>query len=136
MSATVDELASRVRHQAVEAAVRRVAPDLGADADQLMDSRSFIAATSALDPDGPDFPVQLVAVVKQTAETDPRFRAGSAAAAQVDPSAAPAAPGERQWTDEDVERATPAETQAAIDKGLLADLKVGSSPRRHRRRGR
>lgn len=135
MSASVEELAARVRHQAVETAVRRVAPDLGADADQLMDSRAFAAATSALDPDGPDFPAQVVAAVKRATETDPRFRAGSGAAAQADPPAAPAPRGERQWSDEDVERATPKEVQAAIDKGLLADLKVGNKPRRHRRRG-
>lgn len=135
MSASIEELAARVRHLAVEAAVRRVAPDLGADAGQLMDSRTFAAATSALDPDGPDFRAQVVAAVKRATETDPRFRVGSAAAAHADPPAAPAAREERQWTDEDVAKATPAEVQAAIGKGLLADLKVGNKPRRHRRAG-
>jgi hypothetical protein len=135
VTATVDELAAQVRHHAVEAAVRRVAPELGADADRLMDSAAFFAATSTLDPDGPDFASQVVAAVKQAAERDSRFRTGSATSARADPPAAPAGRGERQWTDEDVERSTPKELQAAIDKGLLADMMVGSKPRRHRRRG-
>ena len=132
MSASIEELTGLVRHQAVEAAVRRVAPTLGADADQLMDSRAFVATASVLDPHAPDFASQVVAAVQQAAETDPRFRAAQARTAARQP-AVPT--GERQWTDADVERASLAELQAAIDKGLLSDMKVGNSPRRRRRGG-
>jgi hypothetical protein len=129
VNTSVDELTGLVRHQAVEAAVRRVAPGLGADADQLMDSRAFAATTRDLDPHAPDFASQVVAAVQQAAEADPRFRAASAPAAARQPAVLE---GERQWTDEDVERSSPAELQAAIDNGLLADLTVGNKPRRRR----
>jgi len=47
------------------------------------------------------------------------------------PAPTPAAEGPRQWTAEDVRNASPAETTAAMNAGLLRDLGVG--PRRNSR---
>jgi len=128
MTTSVDELAGQVRAQAVEAVVRREAPALAIDADQLLDSRSFRTATGALDPGSPDFPAQVRRAVQAAAEADPRFRAASPAAQRATAMDAPP----RQWTLADIEAArTPQEVVEAGEAGLLRDL--GYAPRRKRR---
>jgi hypothetical protein len=79
---------------------------------------------TGLDPDDPGYSRTITEAVQ--------------AASGVTPSAAPAQPAagqtpgeERQWTLEDVERATPSEVAAAAEQGLLVNL--GFSPRRKRR---
>jgi len=124
MTTSVDELAGQIRAQAVEAVVRREAPALAIDADQLLDSRAFRTATGALNPASPDFTAQVRQAARTAAEAVPRFRAAA-------PSAPAPAPAPQQWTLSDVEAArTPQEVMAAGEAGLLRNL--GYAPRRKR----
>ena len=118
---TIDTLAGRIRAEAVEMAVRRLAPDLGANADELLDSRSFLAAAARLDEDSPDFARQVRAAAQTAVESDPRF---AAAAAETPAVGATPASGDRpaQWTLDDVRAASPQAVREAQDAGLLTDL--------------
>ena len=106
------------------AALHAEAARAGLDGDLLLDSRAFHDRVAALDPDEPGFRARVREMVASAAGTA-RAPAPDAAPAQ-DATAAP-----RQWTIEDVNRSTPAETTEAINAGLLRDL--GYSPPRRRR---
>lgn len=114
-----------------------------ANADLLLDSRAFMAQTADLDPSSADFNERVKALVAQTVTANPSLAATPPAAAAppvVPPPALPAAsgadfsgapPGSGQWTEADVEKASPEALSKAIDQGLLKSL--GYSPRRHGR---
>lgn len=106
------------------AAVQAEAARVGVDGDVLLDRKSFYDSVTALDPDAPGFRAQVrqmvagaTSSVQQNAPVAPRVASGGAP---------------RQWTMQDVEKATPAETTAAINAGLLRDL--GYGPRQQGRR--
>lgn len=147
----------RERGLRVELELLRQAAAHGADATLLSDSRTFMATLADLDPDSGDFGVDLGEAIAKAMETNPRFKIaqppppapggdgqngsgtnGSKTTAPPRPSGSGgdtghnAAPGgNRQWTDEDVDRATPAEVDAAVEAGLLTGM--GYYPRRKRR---
>lgn len=122
-----------------ELAVLRSAARLGANGDELLDSRQFMASIKSIDPTKTD---ELADAIKAAVAASPaRFalNAGAAtatgtaqngqqqAAAQHQTSTAAsgsqfngASGGQRQWTKEDVDRATPAEVNKAYKDGLLA----------------
>lgn len=97
------------------AAVHAAAAGIGADADTLLDSKTFHDQVTALNPDAPGYRRQVQELVK-------------AAAGRTQP-AAPAQPtipaGPRQWTEEDVDRSSQSELEEAMKAGLLRDLGVG-----------
>lgn len=111
--------------QARENAVLRAAGRLGADGDALLDSRAFLATIGGLDPaDTAAIGEAIAAAVKD----NPRYATGAAA------PGAPATPtrqasgttdfngspgGQRQWTEADVQRASPAQLTKATKEGLL-----------------
>jgi hypothetical protein len=112
-----------LNRRAVVAAVHAEASRIGADADALLDSKTFYDKVTALDPDSPGYGKRVQEMVASAA-------ANALAAAQPAP-AKPAAPeGPRQWSMEDVDRSTPAELTKAMNAGLLRDL--GYAPRRRR----
>ena len=116
------------------AAARQEATRIGADPEALLDRASFYNQLSGLDPDAPGFTAQIRQMVGAAAGHAP-----AASQARQPSTAAPArsggehsgtAGGNRQWTLEDVKAASPSETLAAIDAGLLTGLGVGPRKRR------
>lgn len=133
----------RARQTAVELAVFRAAAAQQVDGNALLDSRTFVAALDGLDPSAADFGQKVAEAINAAAETNSHYKlqppAPVAPPAPEPPSipksgaefgAPPAGP--RQWTEEDVARATPSQLQDAINQGLLETL--GFGPRRAARR--
>jgi hypothetical protein len=138
---------AEANQRAVELAVFRAAAAAGANADLLLDSRAFMAKAGALDPSAADFTDQVKAAAAEAVTANPTFavaKAEPAPAAEPQPAAQPQLPaasgadfsgapsGDRQWTDDDVARATPQQLSKAIEQGLLANM--GIAPPRQRRR--
>jgi hypothetical protein len=128
LEAAQQENTSRLR----ELAVLRAAARLGANGDELLDSRQFLAGIDKLDPTDAE---GLTAAIKAAVAAAPtKFgSSGAAAAAQAQQGGAQhqasttasgaqfngASGGQRQWTKADVERATPAELTKAMAAGLV-----------------
>ncbi|WP_052432815.1 hypothetical protein [Streptacidiphilus carbonis] len=128
-----------MRAQQVELAVLRNAAKHGGNGDALLDSRTFMTAVQGLDPASDDFAERLGEAIKTAVEGGTQFKA---------PAAEPAAPkqpavarsggefngspgGNRQWTLDDVTRASADEVVTAQNAGLLIDL--GYAPQKKRR---
>lgn len=120
-----------------ELAVLRAATRLGANGDELLDSRQFAASIEGLDPADPE---AITAAIKAALASNPgKYGAATGAPAAAatatgqqgaqQPAAAPQAStvsefngspgGQRQWTKADVDRATPAQVAKAMRDGLL-----------------
>lgn len=138
-----DAQQARARQTAVELAVFRAAAAEQVDGNALLDSRAFVSALDGLDPSAENFGQQVKDVIAAAAESNPRYKLTPPAPAAPEPPAPPAVPksgaefgappqGPRQWTQEDVDRATPDQVQKAINQGLLENL--GFGPRRASRR--
>src|SRR5512135_312241 len=127
---SLEELAGQVHRQALDTAVRQVAPELGVRPDELLDSRSFLDTARQLDPGSPAFTAGIREAAKAAAEREP----GRFLAAPPQPAAAPGddPDGPPQWTMEDVNCASPAELNAAIAAGQM--MALGVPPPRHRYR--
>lgn len=136
------ELARRdeaLRQKTVELAVLQTAGKQAANGAALLDSRAFLTKIAGLDPSAADFSDQVAATIKDAVEANPQYKLTPATPPKKEPTtpksggeftSPPGAP--RQWTDEDVLNATPAETTKAMEQGLLQNLGFGS-PRRSRR---
>jgi hypothetical protein len=138
------ELAARdteLRAKTVELAVLQAAQRHGADGLALLDSRTFLGSVAGLDPAADDFAEKLGEAIGKAVEQVPRYKLEPAA---PPPPAPPTPPksggagdfagtpgGNRQWTTEDVERASPQEVVQAQEQGLLIDL--GFGPKKPRR---
>lgn len=138
-----DAQQARARQTAVELAVFRAAAAEQVDGNALLDSRAFVSALDGLDPSAENFGQQVKDAIAAAAESNPRYKLTPPAPAAPEPPAPPAVPksgaefgappqGPRQWTQEDVDRATPDQVQKAINQGLLENL--GFGPRRASRR--
>lgn len=68
------------RTTAVELAVYRTAADHGGDPNALLDSRTFLAKVSDLDPSAADFTAQVAAAVKAAVADNPKLKATAQAA--------------------------------------------------------
>jgi hypothetical protein len=130
----------RARQAAVQLAVFKAASAQQVDGAALLDSNAFTSTLAALDPTSADFGQRVTDAIAAAADRDPRYKT-----AATQPPAPPAPtipksgsefgavpPGPRQWTDEDVQRATPSQLQKAINDGLCRDL--GFGPKRGSRR--
>lgn len=135
LASQLSEARSQAQESVLELAVYRAASAAGVQADTLLDSRSFMGKVMNLDPTSPEFTDQLAELAKSSAPRHP-------ASPQPEPQTPPfprssganfsGAPGEsRQWTEEDVTRATPEELSAAIKKGLLQGIGVGRGKSRY-----
>lgn len=126
-----EKAASRAR--AVELAVLRAAGRNGADGDALLDSRSFLDSLNGVDPTDT---AAITDAVKAAVTANTRYalaadtagKDGSTGQQQTQQQQRQAstvgefngAPGgQRQWTQGDVDRATPAQLEKAIGDGLL-----------------
>lgn len=106
-----------------ENAVLRAAGRLGADGDALLDSRAFLSSIADLDPTDT---AGINAAIAEAVKANPRYAttattpATPPAPARSTATSFEGAPGgQRQWTAEDVARATPSALTEAISKGLL-----------------
>lgn len=120
------------RARAVELAVLRAAGRNGADGDALLDSRQFLASLDGVDPTDA---AAITDAVKAAVAANSRYAlAADTAAAGANTGQQPPAPqrqassvgefngapgGQRQWTEADVQRATPAQLEKAVSDGLL-----------------
>lgn len=112
------------RQRSTELAVLRAASRLEADGDALLDSRSFLDSIKDVDPSDP---AAVSEAIKAAVTANPKFARAGAPAAPAAPAprrtsggqfdGAPG--GNRQWTAEDVARATPAQVAKAMRDGLL-----------------
>ena len=103
-----------------------------------MDSLSFLRKLDGLDPAAEDFSERVGEAIKAAAEANAQYKLTPKAAAKPEPTiprsggefnGAPG--GNRQWTKEDVDRASASEVVEAQEAGLLIDL--GFNPRKKRR---
>jgi hypothetical protein len=130
--------AEAVRQAQRERALMLTAHRHDANAAALLDSRSFMDTISALDPAAGDFTEQLTAAIKGAVDANPAYKATPK---RTDPprkssggefNAQPG--GGRQWTDDDVAKASPAELETAMKAGLLTGMGVGVPRKRAWRR--
>ena len=99
------------RTASVELAIFRTATAAGADPDALLDSRSFLAKVSGLDPSDEGFTTAVTDAVKAAVEANPKLRqVRVAGASSVDHSAG--GPGEGRRS------ATPRPLHAAVSDAL------------------
>lgn len=112
-----------------ELAIRRAADALGVNAQTLMDSPMVRSALGALDAQRvEDLDSAIAAAIKPVIEGAPQdFGMAPSSPPEPDPAAAE---GPRQWTMDQVLSASPAETMAALNAGLLGGLGVGSRRKR------
>lgn len=91
------EHSAELRGARVELAVARAAADAGARGDRLLNSRSFLASVSGLDPADEGFEEQLGAAIKAAVDADPElYRAGPAAPSRAGAEFNGAPTGERK----------------------------------------
>lgn len=74
------ERESALRQLTVERAAERAAREHGADVDTLLDSRTFASKLADLDPAADDFAATVSDLVKQTVDSNPKYKAGQAPA--------------------------------------------------------
>lgn len=135
-----DSERDRARQTAVELAVFRHAATAGADGNALLDSRSFLNQVGSLDPGAENFSEQVAAAIAAATDSHPQYKLAPATPPPPAPPTVPRSGGEftgapstpRQWTQEDVDHASPSQLQEAINKGFLENL--GFGPRRASRR--
>ncbi|MEV5710167.1 hypothetical protein [Actinoallomurus sp. NPDC052274] len=127
------------REAEVKLAVYQAAPDLGAAANRLLDSASFLRKVAGLDPSAEDFATRVSEAITAAVEADPWFKTAPATPPPP-PTPTPTIPksggefsgapgGNRPWTDEDIARATPAQLEKAINDGLLEHMGYGPARR-------
>ena len=131
--AEASQRADAHRMAEIKLAVYQAAGGHDADATVLLDSASFLRRVEGLDPDGEDFADQVDGIIAAAVEATPRYKRTPPVSGKPVPAVAKSG-GEftggqggvaRQWTDEDVDRATPAQLQDAINAGLLSHMGVG-----------
>jgi hypothetical protein len=141
-NSTATEAQNAARATRVELAVFRAAAAANVDANALLDSRSFVSQIVGLDDTAEDFSGKVNALIEKAAEQNSRYKLKredpTQPAPPVEPPAPPAVPrsgaegftsapnGPRQWTEQDVERASPKQVEEALEKGLLQSLGFGA----------
>lgn len=159
LTADLAQARADARQKAVELAVYRTAGKHDGDADALLDSRTFAKAVEGLDPGADDFTTKVGEAIAAAVKADSRYKAQPAKQEPAtDPEGAPgeekrkeaepgkeqpkprlprsggefggAPGGNRQWTEADVENASPAEVSQAMEQGLLQDLGFGATKTR------
>jgi len=111
------------------AAARQEAERRGIDPEFVLDSKKVGTELGALNPDEPGFAARIRDIVGARA-AQLENTAASTASTEASGALQQTREQPRQWTLEDVKAASPAETLAAADAGLLRDMGVGPSKRR------
>lgn len=141
LAAELDKANKTARQRAAELAVYRAAAAAGTDADALLDSRSFMSQVDDLDPSSADYSARVAEAAQAWAEAHP---SGKPEPARRDKQTSPPAPRSgadfgaptqsRQWTQAQLEAASPEALEKAMAEGLLTDLGIGKTkPGRYRR---
>lgn len=129
---TIASREGELKQSRIENAILRAAPKLNADMDALLDSRTFLSQLDELDPSDKTFAANVEKAIKAAIEANPRLKTQqSTEDAKKDGQEPPArngagdfnaAPGgHRQWTADDVAKATPDQLNKAIADGLLTN---------------
>jgi hypothetical protein len=125
-NAKLAQAQAKMKTQAIENAVIRKAQSAGVDADALLDSRAFVQSLANLDPDASDFSERVSDALKDAA-SNPRYKTKktqpSVQNGGGDFGGSPTVA--RQWTKQDAINASPADLDAAIQKGLLKNIGIG-----------
>jgi hypothetical protein len=128
ITAQLQQAQASARAREVELAVLRVAGRAEADGDALLDSRSFLDSLKGVDPTDT---AAITEAVKAAVTANPRYGRAATATDSTATTTQPARQasstgdfngspgGQRQWTEADVERATPAELRKATKDKLL-----------------
>jgi hypothetical protein len=141
LAAELDKANRTARQRTSELAVYRAAAAAGADADALLDSRSFMAQVDELDPSSGDYSARVAEAAKAWADAHPKPQAEPARddskprppASRSGADFGAPAPS-RQWTQAQLEAASPEALEKAMAEGLLTDLGIGKTkPGRYRR---
>lgn len=130
ITAQLQQAQAAQRAREVELAVLRVAGRNGADGDALLDSRQFLASLDGVDPTDA---AAITDAVKAAVAANNRYAAPGAdtagqgstqqqrqASSTTEFNGAPG--GQRQWTQADVDRASPKQLEKAIGDGLLVNF--------------
>jgi hypothetical protein len=131
--------AAQKRAADVELAVLRSAYASGVNGNALLDSRAFVATVTGLDPAAEDFGARVTEAIEAAVTANPGYKAAITPVPAANPLAPPAAPappaptiprsggefngapgGQRQLTEEDAARMSPAEVWDAMKNGLFA----------------
>lgn len=136
ITAQLQQAQAAERSRAVELAVLRAAGRNGADGDALLDSRQFLASLDGVDPNDT---AAITDAVKAAVAANSRYAQAAATAGQGDTTGQQQAQqtqqrqasttgefngapgGQRQWTQADVDRATPTQLEKAVADGLLTN---------------
>ena len=130
--------AAEIRQRDLRLAVLTQAPAMEANGALLMDSLSFLRKLDGLDPAAGDFSERVGEAIRAAAQANPQYQLKPPALEKPAPTiprsggehnGAPG--GNRQWTLEDVNAASPQEVTQAIEQGLLVDL--GYNPAKKKR---
>jgi hypothetical protein len=138
ITAQLETAQREMKSRTTELAVLRAAGRLGADGDALLDSRAFMAQLDGLDgTEAIEAAIKLAVAqsparygrgTAQAAATDTGTAAGNGAGTTASAGASTAGGfagspgGNRQWTEQDVSNASPAEVTKAMEQGLLKNL--------------
>ena len=111
-------------------------PDIDADAEVLLDSASFLRRLEGLDPDGEGFSGQVRDLIAEAIETTPRYKRTPPAPGKPTPAVTKSGGeftggqgGVRQWTEADVERATPPSSKKRSRAGCSPTWESGPPAR-------
>jgi hypothetical protein len=112
-----------------ELGIRRAVDGTAADVGRVLDSKTVHDAINAIDVEAvKDYDTAVAEAVKQIIDSDAdRF---GAVPAQPPVPAQQGAEEPRQWTDDDVAKASQAELDQAMKTGLLRDLGIGVPKKR------
>ena len=142
LTAQLEEARAQERQRRTELQVLRLAPNLGADADALLDSQAFSKVTAGLDPTSSTFREDVEDAIRDHLTKYPRHKAATTAKGDDETVADKPAPKKpdagksgadmngaggkpRQWTAAELAAATDHEIVAAQKAGLLDALMNG-----------
>jgi hypothetical protein len=132
MTTPVNDAGASAAAERAELGIRRAADVLGVDPRLLLGSQTAWTAVSAIDTQQvQDYDAAVAEAIRPVIDSNAAHFGVAPAAVQPPTSVQPVDDGPRQWTMDDVRAASPSETLAAMQSGLLSDLGM---PARRRRR--
>lgn len=126
LTAKIAEAQQTAKQSAIQLAVYKAAGASKANPDALLDSNTFLASVSQLDPTAADFASQVASAVQTAVTANPTLKAVQAAAASgIDISGGSGEQGQLTEAQYDAIKHNPDALIAAQNKGLLRDILGG-----------